>query len=190
MEKHNHDDRVFFGFWIYLMTDLLMFAVLFATFMVLRDSNFGAITMREIFNPPFVLVETLILLTSSLTCGLGVLYLQRKEKNIALTLLSITALLGLAFVCMEVYEFRELLIEGNTPQRSSFLSAFFSLVGLHGLHISIGFTWLVIMIYQLYKKGLTHSNIRKSIMAGIFWHFLDVVWIFIFTIVYLFGGIL
>lgn len=172
------------------MTDLLMFAVLFATFIVLRDSTFGAITMKEIFNPPFVLVETMILLTSSLTCGLGVLYLHRKKLNLALTLFSTTVLLGLAFLAMEVYEFRELIVEGNTPQSSAFLSSFFSLVGLHGLHISIGVIWLIIMIYQLLKKGLTHSNVRKSVMASIFWHFLDVVWIFIFTIVYLFGAIL
>lgn len=190
MEKHNHDDRVLFGFWIYLMTDLLMFAVLFATFIVLRESTFGAITMREIFNPPFVLVETLILLTSSLTCGLGVFFLHQKKLSQSLVLLSVTALLGLSFICMEVYEFRVLIIEGNTPQNSAFLSAFFSLVGLHGLHISIGFIWLIIMIYQLFQKGLTHSNIRKTVMAGIFWHFLDVVWIFIFTIVYLFGAII
>ena len=105
-------------------------------------------------------------------------------------LLFITALLGLSFIFMEVYEFRELIIEGNTPQKSAFLSAFFSLVGLHGLHISIGFIWLIIMIYQLFQRGLTHSNLRKTVMAGIFWHFLDAVWIFIFTIVYLFGAII
>lgn len=190
MEKHNHDDRVLFGFWIYLMTDLLMFAVLFATFIVLRDSTFGAITMREIFNPTFVLTETVILLVSSLTCGLGVLYLRKSNINFATILLSVTVLLGVSFLAMEIYEFRELVIEGNTPQRSAFLSSFFSLVGLHGLHISIGVIWLVIMIYQLLKKGITHSNLRKTVMAGIFWHFLDIVWIFIFTIVYLFSAII
>jgi cytochrome o ubiquinol oxidase subunit 3 len=190
MEKHNHDDRVFLGFWIYLMTDLIMFAVLFATFIVLRESTISTATIREIFNPPFVLTETLLLLTSSFTCGLGILSLHKKKLNVGVSMFLVTIILGLLFLGMEIYEFYELIIEGNTPQASAFLSSFFSLVGMHGLHISIGIIWLIIMMISLLKKGLTHSNIRKSIMASTFWHFLDVVWIFIFTIVYLFGGII
>lgn len=184
------NDKVFFGFWIYLMTDLLMFAVLFAVFTVLRNNTFGGASIEEIFNPPFVLTETLILLTSSFTVGLAVLFLHKNAKEHALFLLAITVLLGIIFLGMEIHEFRSLVVEGSTPQKSAFLSSFFTLVGTHGLHIAIGSLWIVIMIYKLFKNGLSESNIRKATMAGIFWHFLDVVWIFIFTIVYLFGGIL
>lgn len=172
------------------MTDLIMFGVLFATFMVLRESTFDAITIKEIFNPPFVLTETLLLLVSSLTCGLGILSLHKKNLNMGIGMFLVTVILGLAFLGMELFEFNELFVEGNVPQKSAFLSSFFTLVGMHGLHIAIGSVWLLIMIYQLAKKGLTHANIRKSMMVSIFWHFLDVVWIFIFTIVYLFAGII
>ena len=189
MRKHG-DDRVLLGFWIYLMTDLIMFGVLFATFIVLRDNTFGAISIQEIFNPPFVLVETLILLTSSFVCGLGVLSLHNKNLSRGIFMFLVSVVLGFAFLGMELYEFYELVSEGNVPQASAFLSSFFSLVGMHGIHIAIGSIWFIIMIYQLTKRGLTHSTMRKSVMAGIFWHFLDVVWIFIFTIVYLMGGIL
>lgn len=190
MEKQLHDDRVSFGFWIYLMTDLLMFAVLFAVFMVLRNSTYGSASISEIFNPPFVLTETLILLTSSFVCGIAVLSLRKNNTKEAVGLLGLTIFLGLIFLCMEVYEFMHLVAEGNLPQKSAFLSSFFTLVGTHGLHIAIGSFWLLIMMIQLLRRGPTHSNVRKTVMAGIFWHFLDVVWIFIFTIVYLFGGIL
>ncbi len=190
MKKHNTDDRVAFGFWIYLMTDLLMFAVLFATFIVLRDSTHGKITIEEIFNPPFVLTETLILLLSSFTSGLAVLFFHQEKLRKGIVFFITTILLGFAFLAMEIYEFNNLISEGNGPDKSAFLSSFFTLVGTHGLHISIGTLWLVIMTVQILRRGLTLSNVRKATMAGIFWHFLDVVWIFIFTIVYLFGGIL
>lgn len=188
--KKHHDDKVFLGFWIYIMTDLIMFGVLFATFIVLRESTYGAISIRDIFNPPFVLTETLILLTSSFTCGLGVLSLHNKNLNMAIGMFLLTIFLGLTFLAMEIYEFYELISHGYSPQTSAFLSSFFSLVGMHGIHIAIGIVWFSIMIGAFLKNGLTHANLRKSLMAGIFWHFLDVVWIFIFTIVYLFAGIL
>ena len=187
--KHESQDNVTFGFWLYLMTDLLMFAVLFATFAVLKNSTFGGITIREIFNGPFVLGETLILLTSSFICGLAVLYAVRGDKKKVIVLLSLTLLLGIAFISMEISEFSHLISEGNTFQKSAFLSSFFTLVGTHGMHILIGCLWIVIMIIQIFRRGLTPSNIRKTMMAGLFWHFLDIVWIFIFTIVYLMGGL-
>jgi len=190
MEKHHQNDRTALGFWLYLMTDLLMFAVLFAVYAVLRDNTFGAISIKQIFDPPFVLVETFILLTSSFTSGLGVLFLRQGEKRKALIFLVTTLLLGLIFIGMEVYEFAKLASEGYTPQTSAFLSAFFTLIGFHGLHIAAGSLWLGIMINQILKHGTTISNIRKTTLLGTFWHFLDIVWIFIFTIVYLFGGIL
>lgn len=190
MHKQESKEKVYLGFWIYMMTDLLMFAVLFATYAVLRDSTFGAISIREIFDPPFVLTETLILLASSFTIGLALLFLRQQEKRKGLILLFTTLLLGLTFLGMEFYEFGKLLSEGYGPQRSAFLSAFFTLVGFHGLHILAGSFWLMLMIVQILRLGITKGNLRKTTLLGIFWHFLDVVWIFIFTIVYLMGGVL
>lgn len=189
MEK-KVDDRTYFGFWVYLMTDLLMFAILFASFAVLRNSTHGGITIHQIVNPPFVLMETVILLTSSFTVGLATLMLYRNKKAAGICLLLVTVVLGLAFLGMELFEFNELLVEGNGPQQSAFLSSFFALVGTHGLHIASGTFWIIIMIIQISRKGITHPNLRKTILASTFWHFLDIVWIFIFTIVYLLGGII
>lgn len=183
-------DRVFFGFWIYMMTDLLMFAVLFATYAVLRDNTFGGITISEIYDPPFVLTETLILLTSSFTCGLAVLFASQNDKKKTLLFLLPTAFLGLAFLGMELYEFSHLFLEGHTFQKSAFLSAFFTLLGFHGLHIIAGTFWITILIIHIYLRGIVENNVRKIKMMGIFWHFLDVVWIFIFTVVYLFGVVI
>lgn len=190
MAKHDSSDKVTFGFWIYLMTDLLMFAVLFAAYAVLRNNTYGAITIREIFDPPFVLAETLILLTSSYTSGLGIIAAGLKDKGRTLTMFSLTFLLGVVFLVMEFYEFSHLISEGFTWQSSAFLSAFFTLLGTHGLHITAGLLWLGIIMVQLIRRGLTDKNIGKLKLLSIFWHFLDIVWIFIFTIVYLFGGIL
>jgi cytochrome o ubiquinol oxidase subunit 3 len=189
MESKHSDNNVTFGFWIYLMTDLLMFAVLFATFAVLRNSTFGGITIKEIFNPPFVLTETLVLLTSSFTVGIGTLSVIRKQKNNALIFLGTTLLLGLIFLGMELSEFSKLISEGHDFTKSAFLSSFFTLVGTHGLHILIGSFWITVLLIQTIRHGLTNSNSRKIMLAGLFWHFLDIVWIFIFTFVYLIGGI-
>lgn len=183
------NDTVLFGFWIYLMTDLLMFAVLFATYAVLRDNTFGKVSISKIYNPPFVLTETLLLLTSSLTCGIGLLFAQQKNMKKTIVLFALTFLLGFIFLAMELYEFSHLILEGNGPDKSAFLSSFFSLVGTHGLHITAGLLWMGILFVYIFRRGLTHSNIRKLTLLSLFWHFLDLVWIFIFTIVYLFGGI-
>lgn len=190
MNNTHSKDKVFLGFWIYMMTDLLMFAVLFATFAVLRDATHGGITIAEIFDPPFVLAETIVLLTSSFTIGIALLFAHQKNRVKTLLLLSITAVLGLIFLGMEVFEFSHLISEGHTPQESAFLSSFFTLLSFHGLHILAGTIWMVILMVHVYIKGIIDLNIRKLQMLGVFWHFLDVVWIFIFTIVYLLGGIL
>lgn len=189
MEEQEKNKGVTFGFWIYLMTDLLMFAVLFATYSVLRNSTFDAITIREIFDPPFVLVETLLLLTSSFTCGLGMIATHARNKVKASWLLGATIVLGIIFLTMELYEFSHLISEGNDWTKSAFLSSYFTLVGTHGLHILIGSSWIGLLLFQIKRKGLTNSLVRKITLASLFWHFLDVVWIFIFTIVYLMGGI-
>ncbi len=179
------DDRTMFGFWIYLMTDLLMFAVLFAVFAVLRDSTDGGPGAAELLNPDLALIETLLLLTSSFTVGIGMIVARQAKKAQALFWFGVTFLLGLAFLSIELYEFYELIHEGHTMQSSAFLSAFFVLLSTHGLHILSGLLWLGIILVFVAKRGLTHSNVRKLALLSLFWHFLDIVWIFIFTIVYL-----
>ncbi len=184
---HESEDKSIFGFWVYLMTDLIMFAALFATYAVLKNNTFGGISIKEIFNGPFVLTETIILLTSSFTVGIAMLAARDKAKTIALIFLEITFLLGIVFLIMELTEFTKLFHEGNSFQRSAFLSSFFTLVGTHGLHIASGLLWMSILIIQVFRRGLTPANIRKLTLLSLFWHFLDIVWIFIFTIVYLMG---
>lgn len=183
------DDKVFFGFWVYLMTDLIMFAVLFACYAVLHDSTFGGATARQLFSLPDALTETLILLTSSFTTGLGLVALKQKNKIRTLLAFSLTFILGLSFLSLEVKEFTQLLQTGNTFQKGAFLSSFFTLVGTHGLHIFVGLVWMLILIIYTVFKGLGQSTIRKFSLLAIFWHFLDLVWIFIFTMVYLVGHI-
>lgn len=175
------------GFWIYLMTDLVLFATLFATYAVLRDSVFGGPSGKELFDMPFVLAETLVLLTSSFTCGLGIIALHRQKKAQVLGWFVVTFLLGATFLAFELTEFNHLIHEGNGWQRSAFLSAFFALVGTHGLHILVGLLWMAVLMVYVLRRGLTEHTSRRLILLGMFWHFLDVVWIFIFTIVYLMG---
>ncbi len=183
-ETHN---KTLLGFWIYLMTDLIMFAALFASYVALRNNTYGGPGGEELFSLGFVLAETLILLTSSFTCGLAMLSVHNGHKKRVIVWFLITALLGVAFVIMELTEFSHLIAEGASPQTSAFLSAFFSLIGMHGLHILIGVIWMLISLVMLYKKGLTAAIVNKLTRLSLFWHFLDIVWIFIFTIVYLFG---
>ncbi len=187
MDNHNTNDKIIFGFWVYLMTDLLMFGALFASYAVLRNNTFGGPGIKEIFNAPLVLAETLILLTSSFTTGLGMLALARAEKNKVLAWFGTTFVLGLAFLILELSEFHHLIAEGNGFQRSAFFSSFFSLVGTHGLHIAIGLIWIITMLIAVSRRGLTPSNVRKLTLLSLFWHFLDIVWIFIFTVVYMIG---
>ena len=179
------DDRTMFGFWIYLMTDLLMFAVLFAVFAVLRNSTDGGPGAAELLNPDLALVETLLLLTSSFTVGIGMIVARQGKKAQALVWFGATFLLGAAFLGIELFEFYELIHEGHTMQSNAFLSAFFVLLSTHGLHIASGLLWLAIILVFVAKRGLTHSNVRKLALLSLFWHFLDIVWIFIFTVVYL-----
>jgi cytochrome o ubiquinol oxidase subunit 3 len=181
------NNKTLLGFWVYLMTDLIMFAALFASYVALRNNTYGGPGGSELFSLSFVLVETLILLTSSFTCGLSMLGVYSGQKKQVLGWFLVTALLGVAFLTMEVYEFRHLILEGHGPQKSAFLSAFFSLIGMHGLHILSGVIWIFISLVMVYKKGLTSAIVSKLSRLSLFWHFLDIVWIFIFTIVYLFG---
>jgi cytochrome o ubiquinol oxidase subunit 3 len=191
-KEHNEEvatDKTIFGFWVYLMTDLLMFAVLFAAYSVLHGNIYNGPASKEIFNLPFALWETMILLTSSFTSGLGMLAAHEKSKKQVLIWFGITFLLGLAFLGLELSEFNKLFTEGNGFQRSAFLSSFFTLVGTHGLHITTGLVWMFICLVKVSSKGLTKGIIRKLTLLSLFWHFLDIVWIFIFTIVYLMGSL-
>lgn len=179
------NDRVMFGFWVYLMTDLLMFAVLFATYSVLNGSTAGGPSARDLFSLPLALQETLLLLTSSFTCGLAMIAARQNNKRQVLTWFGITFILGLAFLSLELKEFTEFIHEGYTWQTSAFLSSFFSLVGTHGLHITFGLLWMGTTLLFVLRRGLTTHIVRKLALLSLFWHFLDIVWIFIFTIVYL-----
>lgn len=184
------DEKTLFGFWVYIMTDCVLFASLFATFAVLRFSTFGGPGAGDIFDLQFVFVETLLLLISSFTCGLAILAARGNDKKKTLTWLAVTFLLGLAFVGMELFEFNQLVGEGHSWQASAFLSAFFTLVGTHGLHIIVGLLWIVSLGWLILKRGLGRHTTRKLMLFSLFWHFLDIVWIFIFTIVYLLGVVL
>lgn len=175
------------GFWIYLMTDCILFASLFATYIILRDATNGGVAGRDIFEMPFVLVETMILLISSFVCGLAVLAARAKNKPLVFMWLTVTFLLGLTFLGMELSEFSKLASEGHGWWASAFLSAFFTLVGTHGLHIAVGLLWLGVMMWQLATRGFTPGVQRRLVLFGLFWHFLDIIWIFIFTLVYLMG---
>jgi len=183
-EKAN---KTYFLFWTYLMTDLLMFAGLFAAFAVLRGNTFGGPTEKEIYQLPLVLTETFILLVSSYTAGLAVYFSNKGKLRVVQGLLYATGVLGVSFLTLELTEFSHLIADGNSFQRSGFLSSYFSLVGTHGLHITVGLLWLVILLIFLAKRGLKGSMVRKITLFSMFWHFLDIVWIFIFSIVYLMG---
>ena len=183
------DDKTILGFWIYLMTDCLLFASLFATFAVLRGNTFGGPGGAELFSLPYVFTETMILLVSSFTAGLAMLAARRDDRTKVLVWFGVTFILGLAFLGMELSEFSRLIADGNGPGRSGFLSAFFTLVGTHGLHIAVGLIWMGTMLVRIFRGKLTSGNVRQLTILSLFWHFLDIVWIFIFTIVYLIGAI-
>ncbi len=187
-KENDVDVKTLFGFWVYIMSDCILFASIFAVYAVLHTSTFGGPSSKELFSMPFVLTETILLLTSSFTYGLVTLYARReKSKALVLIWLGVTFVLGALFLLMEVREFSNLIREGNGPDRSAFLSAFFTLVGTHGLHVTLGLVWMGNLLVQVWYKGVTSVMMRKLSMLGLFWHFLDIIWIFIFTIVYLMG---
>lgn len=188
---HDHDaeatSKVVFGFWIYIMSDCILFASIFATYIVLHGNTFGGPSGKELFELPYVLIETFLLLISSFTYGLAMQAMYKANKSQVMLWLIITFLLGFGFICMEINEFHHLILEGNGPSRSAFLSSFFTLVGTHGLHVTCGLIWMVMLMLQLNKHGITAITSRKLSCLSLFWHFLDIVWIFVFTIVYLMG---
>ncbi|WP_066064738.1 cytochrome aa3 quinol oxidase subunit III [Neobacillus soli] len=175
------------GFWIFLGAEIILFATLFATYSVLSTRFAGGPTQNDLFEIKGVMTETILLLTSSFTCGLAIYEMHRGNKKGLLTWMIITLLLGAGFVGLEINEFITYVHEGATMQTSAFLSSFFVLLGTHGLHVSMGIGWAVMVMIQIVKRGLTPVTARKAFIIGLYWHFLDVVWIFIFTFVYLKG---
>jgi len=185
--EHATDDKHIFGFWVYLMTDLIIFGVLFAAYAVLQGNTFGGPSAYDLFSLPTALANTLVLLVSSFTCGLAMLAAQSKKVNQTIAWLAVTLVLGATFLTLELTEFSRFIAMGDSWQRSAFLSSFFTLVGTHGLHIAVGLLWIVVAIVQLKLRGLTPAVTSKIVRFTLFWHFLDIVWIFIFTMVYLMG---
>jgi cytochrome o ubiquinol oxidase subunit 3 len=190
-DEHHHDeaDKNLFGFWLYIMTDCILFSMIFATYIVLHKHVYGGQTAKELFSMPFVLKETLILLTSSFTYGLAMLGANKQKSKVVLFWLLVTFVLGAAFIAMELHEFTSLYHEGNSWSRSAFLSSFFTLVGTHGLHVTAGLIWMIVVMLQVLVNGVTPKVHSKLAILSLFWHFLDIVWIFVFTIVYLMGAI-
>ncbi len=176
-----------FGFWIYLMTDLVLFAALFGVFGTLANNYAGGPTGKEVFHLTDTFKETMLLLLSSATFGMVMLAVHNNRKNKVLLWLSITFLLGLGFIIMEISEFYGLITDGNGPGRSAFLSAYFTLVGTHGLHVTVGLVWMAVMAAQVFIKRLTTPVQSRLLRLSMFWHFLDVVWVGVFTVVYLRG---
>jgi len=188
-EDHHPENGTLLGFWLYLMSDCLVFACLFAVYGVLGRSYAAGPSGADLFDLPLVAINTSLLLLSSITYGFAVLEMQKRRMGAVLVWLAITGLLGAGFIGLELYEFAHLIHEGAGPQRSAFLSSFFALVGTHGLHVTFGIVWLIVLMFQLPKHGFTAANRRRLMCLSMFWHFLDVVWIGVFTFVYLMGSL-
>ncbi|AMD60509.1 cytochrome o ubiquinol oxidase subunit III [Agrobacterium tumefaciens] len=186
-EDHHPENGTSIGFWLYLMSDCLIFAVLFATYAVLGRSYAAGPSGADLFDLKLVAINTGFLLFSSITYGFAMLEMEKQKVKTTLVWLGITGLFGLAFLAVELYEFHHLIEEGAGPHRSAFLSSFFALVGTHGLHVTFGIIWLVTLMVQVAKHGLIAANKRRLMCLSMFWHFLDVIWIGVFSFVYLMG---
>ena len=185
--EHHPPNGTLLGFWLYLMSDCLIFACLFAAYGVLGRNYAGGPTGAELFELPLVALNTTFLLLSSITYGFAMPEMQAGRQKPVLAWLAVTGLLGAAFLSVEIYEFAHLVSEGAGPQRSAFLTSFFSLVSTHGLHVTFGIVWLVVLMIQVSRLGLIQENRRRLMCLSMFWHFLDVVWVGVFTFVYLMG---
>ena len=178
---------VAYGFWIFLLSDIVMFSALFAAYAVLVNASAGGPTGAQLFNQVIVAIETGCLLLSSYTCGLMSLAVQSRRRIETYLTAAVTFALGLAFLVLEVREFVGMIASGASPQRSAFLSAFFTLVGCHGLHVTAGLTWLAVMMAQVEIKGFAANVQRRLLCFALFWHALDIIWVGLFTVVYLMG---
>ena len=179
---------VAYGFWIFLLSDIIMFSALFATYAVLATATNGGPTGRQLFDYRNVAIETGALLASSFTCGMMALAVEAESRLWTYLGAAVTFALGAIFLALELHEFASMIAEGATPQRSAFLSAFFTLVGCHGLHVSIGLLWLVVMMVQIWAKGFRATILRRLACFSLFWHALDIIWVALLTLVYLMGA--
>jgi cytochrome o ubiquinol oxidase subunit III len=178
---------VAYGFWIFLLSDIVMFAALFAAYAVLVHATAGGPTGAQLFNQTSVALETACLLVSSFTCGLMALAVSSQRRTATYLFAVITFVLGAAFLYLEIREFADMIARGATPQRSAFLSAFFTLVGCHGLHVTTGLIWLAVMMAQVAVKGFRATVQRRLQCFSLFWHALDIIWVGLFSVVYLMG---
>jgi len=185
-DTQKYEDRAF-GFWIYLMCDAIIFALLFATYLVMLGNTARGPTGQQLFSLEHAAAETAVLLLSSATFGFASVAFAQASRPGVIQWLSVTAVLGLGFLLLEYQEFSGMIAKGAGPDRSGFLSAFFALVGTHGLHVSAGIIWILVMIGQVLTKGLTRPVASRVMRLGLFWHFLDIIWIGIFSVVYLPG---
>jgi cytochrome o ubiquinol oxidase subunit 3 len=179
-------DKTLFGFWLYILTDFIMFATIFATYVVLYGTHVGT-SGKEIFNLPLVLIQTLILLFSSFTAGLGGAAAHKRDKKMTILLFGLTFLLGLFFMVVEGISFNQLIKNGFMWHKNGFLSGYFTLVGTHGLHMLFALLWVLVLLPPVFRKGLTGLSIKRLTCLRMFWQFLNIVWVFIFTVVYLIG---
>jgi cytochrome o ubiquinol oxidase subunit 3 len=179
---------VAYGFWIFILSDMIMFSALFAAYAVLSSNTAGGPTAPELFNLRNVFIETMCLLLSSYTCGIGVLSAERGRPTLFLVFAAFTFALGAAFLFIEATEFAGMVATGAGPSRSAFLSSFFTLVGTHGVHVASGLVALVYLVAQVLVKGLRAAVLRRLLCWSLFWHALDIVWVGVFTLVYLMGG--
>jgi cytochrome o ubiquinol oxidase subunit 3 len=186
-EEPHPENGTLLGFWLYLMSDCLIFACLFAVYAVLGRNYAAGPTGVQLFDLPLVAVNTSLLLISSITYGFAMVCMNRRQIRSTLAWLAVTGLLGAGFITLELREFAHLIEDGATPQRSAFLSSFFTLVGTHGLHVTFGIIWLLALMAQVIKHGLIEENRRRLMCLSMFWHFLDVIWVGVFTVVYLMG---
>jgi cytochrome o ubiquinol oxidase subunit 3 len=176
-----------YGFWIFLISDIIMFAAFFATYAVLTDATAGGPAGRDLFDVGNVGIETACLLTSSLTCGLAGIGAQARNARLFYISMAITFVLGAAFLGLELREFSDMIADGAGPQRSAFLSGFFALVGCHGIHVTAGLLWLLTMMAQVFAKGYRDDILRRMLCFSLFWHTLDIIWVALFSLVYLVG---
>ncbi len=187
-DSHIASSKTIFGFWLYLMTDCILFATFFATYAVLRNGTYGGPTAGQLVELHRVFYETLLFLGSSLFCGLVQVAALREGRHKVQTALVLTFLLGGGFLWMVLGDFTHLIQAGNGWQRSAFLSAYFTLVGVLLMHVASGLLWIIVLMLQILYRGLTVSTHRRILCLRLFWHFLNIVWVFIFTIVYLWGA--
>lgn len=184
---HDPYSKTIFGFWLFLMSDLVLFGALFAAYMVCSNSTFGGPSAKQLFQPSFTLIQTLVLLFSSLTAGLAGAAAHRKRKKETIVLFGVTFVLGIVFMWMMLSEFSNLARAGNGWDKSAFLSTYFTVVGTHGIHVLFGLLWILVLLIPVWREGVSHVSIRRLTCLRMFWQFLNIVWVFIFSFVYLLG---